>query len=211
LVPEDFFAAHLSRVPVIAILRGHDPGSTVTLARRCWDAGIALVEVPMQGEAGRAALDATVAAARDRGAIAGAGTIYRPADAERAADAGAAFLVGPGLDPDTVRTARDRDVPYLPGVQSATEVQLALGHGVRTVKLFPAGPLGPGWIRALRGPFPEVRFVAVGGVDAANAPAFIDAGAAGVGVGGALGTADTIEKLARLRPGPPATPEGDAG
>jgi 2-dehydro-3-deoxyphosphogluconate aldolase/(4S)-4-hydroxy-2-oxoglutarate aldolase len=93
-------------------------------------------------------------------------------------------------------------VPYLPGVLSATEVQLALAHGLRAVKLFPAGSLGPGWIRAMRGPFPEVGFVAVGGISAANASMFIDAGAIGVGVGGELGNADTIEKLAQLKPAP---------
>jgi 2-dehydro-3-deoxyphosphogluconate aldolase / (4S)-4-hydroxy-2-oxoglutarate aldolase len=199
-MPEEFFEAHLSQVPAIAILRGHDPDSTVKLANRCWDAGLALVEVPTQGPAGLAALQAAVAAGRERGAIVGAGTIYRPEDAAQAGEAGAAFLVAPGLDVETVRVAAEWNLPYLPGVLSAMEVQLALAHGLRSVKLFPAGPLGPGWIRAMRGPFPEVGFVAVGGIGAANASAFIEAGAIGVGVGGELGKSDTIEKLAQLNP-----------
>jgi 2-dehydro-3-deoxyphosphogluconate aldolase / (4S)-4-hydroxy-2-oxoglutarate aldolase len=207
-MPEDFFEAHLSQVPAMAILRGHDPESTVKLAHRCWDAGLALVEVPTQGPAGLAALQATVAAARERGAIAGAGTIYRPEDAAQARDAGAAFLVAPGLDAETMRLSREWGLPYLPGVLSATEIQVALANGLRTVKLFPAGSLGPGWIRAMRGPFPEVGFVAVGGVSAANASAFIEAGAIGVGVGGELGKGDTIEKLAQLEPSRQPRSEG---
>lgn len=195
---DNFFRDRLARTPVIAILRGHTPDVTVRLALRCWQAGITLVEVPMKGEWGLAALGAAAEAARSQGVFVGAGTVHTVEDAHRARDAGASFLVAPGLDLDTVRLAREWDMPYLPGAATPTELQQAVAEGVHTLKLFPAGPLGTAWIDAMRGPFPQVGLVAVGGVTATNAAAFLDAGAVGVGVGGALDQGDTIETLARL-------------
>jgi 2-dehydro-3-deoxyphosphogluconate aldolase/(4S)-4-hydroxy-2-oxoglutarate aldolase len=187
-------------VPCIAILRGHEPVATVELAERCWDAGIELVEVPIQDAKGLTALESTAQAASRRGLLVGAGTVYRVDDAKRARDAGANFLVAPGLELETSTIAAEWKMPYLPGVVSPTEVQLALSHGLHTLKLFPAGGLGADWIRALRGPFPRVNFIAVGGVDAGNALEFLSAGAVAVGVGGALGKGSTIEQLGRLVP-----------
>jgi 2-dehydro-3-deoxyphosphogluconate aldolase/(4S)-4-hydroxy-2-oxoglutarate aldolase len=103
-----------------------------------------------------------------------------------AEDAGAAFAVAPGLDRDAVAAAEARGLPYLPGVATPSEVQLALALGCRTLKLFPASVLGIDWLRSLAGPFPTVRFVAVGGVGAHNASDWMDAGSLGVGVGSAL-------------------------
>jgi Entner-Doudoroff aldolase len=199
-MPDDFFRRHLQHVPVIAILRGPPPPATVRLARRCWEAGIRLIEVPSQGEPGLAALRAAVQAARGQDALIGAGTVYTMDDARRARAAGASFLVAPGLDADTVRLTQEWRMPYLPGVATPSEVQQAKSLGLQTLKLFPACSLGTGWLHALRGPFPEVGFVAVGGISATNAEDFLSAGAVAVGVGGALDSADTIEVLARLTP-----------
>lgn len=196
---DDFFLDRLSPVPVIAILRGYDDATTLTLATSCWAAGMRLVEVPVQGDDGFRALEVTAAEADRRGELVGAGTVYTVADAERALGCGARFLVAPGLDRDTVRFAAERGVPYLPGVVTPSEVQEAKRLGLRTVKLFPAGAMGAPWISALLGPFPEMNFVAVGGVSPRNAGDFLDQGAAGVGVGGALNDAAVVHELGRLR------------
>jgi Entner-Doudoroff aldolase len=193
-----FFGRHLRQVPVIAILRGLPEQTTVDLAHACWDAGIELVEVPAQGAPGLRALEATAAAARERGTVVGAGTVYTVEDAARAREAGAAFLVAPGLDEDTVEYAAANGVPYLPGVMTPTEMQRAASLGVGFVKLFPAGSLGPEFLAALRGPFPEMNFVAVGGVSSHNAQTFLDSGAVAVGVGGALADAQEVRALAAL-------------
>lgn len=198
LLTEDFFQNRLASVPVVAILRGLEPSATVDLARRCWDAGIELVEVPIQDARGLAALEATAHAAQECGREVGAGTVYRVADAVRAKDAGARYLVAPGLDLETVAWCRESGLPYLPGVVSPTEIQVALSQGLRSMKLFPAGAAGVEWLKAMLGPFPQAKFVAVGGVHAHNAAEFLDAGAVAVGVGGALGTEGTIEQLASL-------------
>ncbi len=196
---DHFFLSRLSPVPVIAILRGLNDETTLALATSCWTAGIRLVEVPVQGDEGFHALEVAAAEAERREELVGAGTVYTVADAERALSCGASFLVAPGLDNDTVRFAADRGVPYLPGVTTPTEVQGAKQLGLRTVKLFPAGAMGPAWVSALRGPFPEMNFVAVGGVSARNARDFLEHGAVGVGVGGALNDPAVVRDLAQLR------------
>ena len=77
-------------------------------------------------------------------------------------------------------------------------MQTAVALGLETLKLFPAGELGPGWIRAMAGPFPDVRFVAVGGVSAANAEDFVDAGAIGVGIASSLDPGELPRLLQRV-------------
>jgi 2-dehydro-3-deoxyphosphogluconate aldolase/(4S)-4-hydroxy-2-oxoglutarate aldolase len=84
------------------------------------------------------------------------------------------------------------------GVGSATDVHNARRLGLRWVKAFPASDLGDGWIRAVRAPFPDMRFVATGGIDASNAAAFLDAGASAVAVGGALSDPAQLPALAEL-------------
>jgi 2-dehydro-3-deoxyphosphogluconate aldolase / (4S)-4-hydroxy-2-oxoglutarate aldolase len=182
----DFFAEALARVPVLAILRGVGASGAVAAADECWDAGIPLVEVSLSGENALASLEAVCQRGREVGHAAGAGTVLTPDQVVAAAEAGAAFAVAPGLAPDTVAVAQERGLPYLPGVATPSEVQHALALNCRTVKLFPASSLGTDWLRSLAGPFPEARFVAVGGVDAHNASNWMQAGAVAIGVGSAL-------------------------
>jgi len=171
---------------VMLILRGFSVERSVELAERAWDLGIELVEVPVQSERGFAALAAVIEAARDRGRSVGAGTVVSEEHMSRVAAAGATFAVSPGLDLALVRAAEEHGLAYLPGVGTATEVQLAAGAGLTHLKGFPASVLGPDWFRAMRGPFPDITFVATGGIDAANAPRFLDAGVAAVAVGSAI-------------------------
>jgi 2-dehydro-3-deoxyphosphogluconate aldolase/(4S)-4-hydroxy-2-oxoglutarate aldolase len=182
----DYFAAALRDVPVLAILRGLDPTAAVAAAEKCWRAGISLVEVSLSGAHAMAALEAVCRRGRELGRAAGAGTVLTADQLAEATDAGAAFAVAPGLDPDTVAAAQGLGLPYLPGVATPSEVQNALALECRTLKLFPASALGTDWLRSLAGPFPEVGFVAVGGVDVRNASAWMEAGAVGIGVGSAL-------------------------
>jgi 2-dehydro-3-deoxyphosphogluconate aldolase / (4S)-4-hydroxy-2-oxoglutarate aldolase len=194
----DYFAAALERVPVLAIVRGHKPASAVAAAEQCWRVGIPLVEVSLSTEHALAALKAVCRRGRELGRVAGAGTVLTVDQVAAAAEAGAAFAVAPGLDSDTVAAAQGLDLPYLPGVATPSEVQNALALECRTLKLFPASALGTDWLRSLAGPFPEARFVAVGGVDVRNASAWMEAGAVGIGVGSALEEAVLPELVAAV-------------
>jgi Entner-Doudoroff aldolase len=197
----DFIQARLAASPVIAILRGHRADDAVRVAERCWAAGVELVEVSLAADGAAEALRAVCTRGRELGRTAGAGTVLDPDDVATGAAAGAAFLIAPGLDPRAVVAARRRGLPMVPGAATPSEVQRAVALGCSTVKVFPAAALGPAWITALRAPYPDVRLVAVGGISSANARVFLDAGAAGVGIGSALEPEALGALVGELRPG----------
>lgn len=184
--------------PLMAILRGFGVERSVALARTAWELGIDSVEVPIQSAEDVEALRAVVAAGKDLGKSVGAGTVVTLEHVRQAADAGAAFTVSPGFDLDVVRASFDAGMPPLPGVASATEVQTAQTAGLTWVKAFPASLLGTGWFGAMRGPFPAMRFVATGGMDAGNAGEYLSAGAKVVAVGSALADETQLPRLAEL-------------
>ncbi len=184
--------------PLMAILRGMGVERSVRLATTAWDLGIDAVEVPLQTPDDELALRELVRLGAERGKAVGAGTIIDPAQVAAARDAGARYLVSPGLDPRIVEAARDAGLPILPGVATPSEVQLAVSLGLEWLKAFPATWLGSGWFRHIRGPFPQVTFVATGGLDASNVVEYLDAGVRVAAVGSALEDAAQLERLAEV-------------
>ncbi|NYE19010.1 bifunctional 4-hydroxy-2-oxoglutarate aldolase/2-dehydro-3-deoxy-phosphogluconate aldolase [Microbacterium immunditiarum] len=182
----------------MVIARGLGVDATLALAERAWDAGVALVEVPIQTAADVAALTALAERAAERGLAVGAGTVVEADQVALARDAGATFTVSPGCDDDVVTASLDAGLPTLPGVATATDVHRARRHGLRWLKAFPASVLGPEWPRALHGPFPDARFVATGGITAENALAFLEGGARAVAVGSGLAGERALGALAAL-------------
>jgi 2-dehydro-3-deoxyphosphogluconate aldolase / (4S)-4-hydroxy-2-oxoglutarate aldolase len=174
----------------LAIVRLGTRDEAVAACRILAAAGLRAVEVSLaQAEA-----TAAIAEAADElagVAFVGAGTIRTIADATAAVAAGAQFLVGPGLDEAVAAWASERDLLYVPGALTPTEVEAA-ARWSRLVKLFPAGRFGPGYVRDLRAPFPDVPLVPTGGVDLDNARPFLDAGAAAVALGSSLVNARTV-------------------
>lgn len=187
--------------PMMAIFRGMDADRSTGLADRAWTLGLDCIEVPLQDKPSRRALEAVVAAGAERGRAVGAGTITSVERVEQAAEAGAAFTVAPGLDPEVARASIAAGMPHLPGVATASEVQQARSLGLTWLKAFPASVLGTGWFRAMAGPFPGVPFVATGGIDAGNAADYLDAGARVVAVGSALEDPAQVDRLAGVLAG----------
>jgi len=183
---------------VLVILRGLGPERSLDLATRAWDAGVRLVEVPLQSPADLETLTVLAAAGAGRGRPVGAGTVLDAGQVEIAATVGARFTVSPGVDPEVVRASRAAGLPTLPGVATATDIQHCLQLGVEWLKAFPAAQLGPDWVRAMRGPFPGVRFVATGGIDSGNARTFLSAGAAAVSFGSALADPEQLAAIEEL-------------
>lgn len=194
------FGELFGAAPLMAILRGMGVERSLAVATTAWDLGIEVVEVPVQTPVDVEALRAVVEAAGARGLHVGAGTVVAPEHIRLAKDAGAEFTVSPGFDVEIVRASHDAGLPSLPGVGSATEVQLALKEGLTWLKAFPASLLGTGWFRAMRGPFPQAAFVATGGMDASTAPSFLNAGVRVVAVGSALEDPAQLPALAGLLP-----------
>jgi 2-dehydro-3-deoxyphosphogluconate aldolase / (4S)-4-hydroxy-2-oxoglutarate aldolase len=116
----------------------------------------------------------------------GAGTVTTDEQVERAAEAGASFLVSPGSDPKLLPAMLGTGLLVLPGVLTPSEVMLARRLGAQAVKLFPGSSGGTSYLKALRGPFPDVPFVPTGGVSLENIDDWFAAGAFAVGAGGAL-------------------------
>lgn len=117
----------------------------------------------------------------------GAGTVLDTESCERAIEAGAEFIVSPVFDPGVVEMTRQAGRVAIPGALTPTEVLEAWRSGADLVKIFPCGALGgPGYIRALRGPFPDIRLMVTGGVRLENAVEFLKAGASAVGAGESL-------------------------
>ena len=197
---DDWFEREFATTRVMVIMRGLGGAASLALAERAWAAGVRAVEVPVQRPADVESLRVVAAAARDRGLAVGAGTVVSIEQVEVARRAGAAYTVSPGLDDDVVRATLAAGLPTLPGVATATEVQRAVRLGLGWLKMFPAATLGPGWVSALRGPFPDVRFVATGGVTVESAPSFLAAGARVVALGSALADPAQVEQLSRLAP-----------
>lgn len=124
-----------------------------------------------------------IRAARQANICIGAGTVLNSESAKRALDAGAEFLVSPGLSLDLIQLTQAAGIPYFPGVLSPTEVMTALNQNLDTLKLFPASSVGPAYLKHLNGPFPQVKWLPTGGIAFAEIPAYLEAGALAVGQG----------------------------
>ena len=177
--------AQLAATRLVAILRRTDAAAAVETAEALLAGGIRCLEVTCDSPG---ALEMIVAIDRALGgrALVGAGTVLDAATAEAALEAGARFLVSPHLDVDLVSRLTQRGVVWLPGAFTATEILAAWRAGASVVKVFPSGPVGPAYIRDMRGPLRNLPLLPTGGVTLENAGAFFRAGAWGLGIGSAL-------------------------
>lgn len=185
--------AGLVEFPVVGILRGFDPAATIRTVEIAWREGLNMVEVTLNSPDVHATITALRnSPARTNGAMVGAGTVTGVDEAAAAVDAGAEFLVTPIAAVDVVKWAVARDIPVFPGAFSPTEVFRLWQAGATAVKVFPASVLGVEYIKALRGPMPQIPLLPTGGIGIDNAPAYIKAGAVGLGVGSPLFSADML-------------------
>jgi 2-dehydro-3-deoxyphosphogluconate aldolase/(4S)-4-hydroxy-2-oxoglutarate aldolase len=176
---------------LIAIVRGLAGGQIVPLAKALLAGGISLIEVTFdQAEPGAFAQTAqAIAAIREacgEAVSAGAGTVMSPEQLRMAHEAGAQFIISPNVDEAVIAGTRALGLVSLPGCMTPTECAAAHSYGADFIKIFPAGVLGPAYIKALKAPLRHLRFMAVGGVGPGNIPDFLQAGAVGFGVGGNL-------------------------
>ena len=153
----------LKLIPVVALERAED---AEPLADALCTGGLPCAEITLRTDA---ALDAIRALADREDFLLGAGTVHSAEQAEAAVEAGAKFVVTPGFNPRTVTWCLENKVPVFPGIATPTDLELALEHGVTTVKFFPAETLGGvKTLKAFSGPYGEVRFIPTGGIHAGN-------------------------------------------
>lgn len=184
VIANDALAARVTEDRLVAIIRGTDIDATVAAAGVLFQHGVRVLEVPLTLEGATEAIKQIVADAPE-GAIVGAGTVLTAAAVDASLAAGAEFIVTPTLA-SSVAYAAGNGIGVLAGVYTPTEIQQAMDLGVAATKLFPASTLGPGFIKAVRDPFPAARIIPVGGVSLDTIDGFFAAGAVAMGVGGPL-------------------------
>lgn len=151
-------------VPVIKVKRAED---AVPLCRALAEGGLPVAEITFRTDAAEEAIRRVHDELPE--VILGAGTVLTTEQVDRAVAAGASYIVSPGINPQVVRHCQEKGVPVLPGCANPTDIETALSLGLETVKFFPAEALGGlKMIKALSGPYPNVRFVPTGGVNEKN-------------------------------------------
>ncbi len=156
------------------------------------EGGARVIEYTLRGPGAERVLARLVAGA-PAGVAIGAGSVADASAARTALDTGAAFVVGPNGDPAVAALCADREVAYVPGTLTPTEIVVARSWGCPIVKVFPVSALGgPAYIRALRGPLPDLQTMASGGVGPGDVRAYLEAGATCVGMGGELVRKDLL-------------------
>jgi len=152
-------------IPVLTIERRED---AVPLARALVAGGVTMLEVTLRTPVAIEAAKAIIAEVPE--AVVGIGTILNPNDLARAQALGAKFGISPGVTPDLLKAAAASGLPFAPGIATSSELMQALAHGFDLVKFFPAEQSGGiKALRALAGPFPDMRFCPTGGIGEANA------------------------------------------
>ncbi len=151
-------------VPVIVL---EDAKDALPLAEALIEGGLPCAEVTFRTAAAEASIRAISEAYPDM--LVGAGTVLTTEQVDRAVDAGAKFIVSPGFNPRIVKYCQEKGVPITPGCSSPTDIEQALEHGLKVVKFFPAEQLGGlAMIKALAGPYVDVKFMPTGGINAGN-------------------------------------------
>jgi len=180
-------------IGIVPVVRASSPGEARIAADAVCEGGIPVVEITMTVPG---ALDVIGELAKNNasGVLVGAGTVLNAEAARRCLDAGAQFLVSPGLNLQTVELAVREGKLMMAGALTPTEVITAWEAGADFVKVFPCGQVGgANYIKALRGPLPQVLLVPTGGVNLATAADFLLAGAVALGIGGELVQADALK------------------
>ncbi|WP_373752971.1 bifunctional 4-hydroxy-2-oxoglutarate aldolase/2-dehydro-3-deoxy-phosphogluconate aldolase [Neisseria weixii] len=168
LTPREILSAG-AVIPVMAI---DDLSTAVDLAHALVEGGIPTLEITLRTPVG---VDAIRLIAKEvPNAIVGAGTVTNPEQLKAVEDAGALFAISPGLHETLAKASHQSSIPLIPGVTTPGEVQLALEHGLDTLKLFPAEVVGgKAMLKALFGPYPDIRFCPTGGITLESAPEYL--------------------------------------
>ncbi|MFD6610150.1 bifunctional 4-hydroxy-2-oxoglutarate aldolase/2-dehydro-3-deoxy-phosphogluconate aldolase [Micromonospora chalcea] len=194
--------AELAAARILAVIRGTDTAGAIAAGTALLEEGVRVVEVALTTPDAARAVEALRAVA-PAGSLVGAGTVLTAADVAEVAAAGAQFVVTPAVVESIAEAAR-LGLPVAAGAFTPTEAYTAMRLGASAIKLFPASVGGPAYLKAVRDPFPDIPFVAVGGVGLAELPGYFAAGAIAVGLGGPLvgdaasgGDLDALRQRAR--------------
>jgi 2-dehydro-3-deoxyphosphogluconate aldolase/(4S)-4-hydroxy-2-oxoglutarate aldolase len=181
----------IEEIGIIPAVRGFSTEDALFASDALLHGGIPIVEITMTIPRATAVIEELRLKSTDL--TVGAGTVLNIDSARESVEAGAMFLTSTGLDREIVEFADKMNIPMIPGALTPSEVMMAMKAGAEFIKLFPCSAMGgPAYVRALKGPFPNVRFIASGGVSQQTAADYIRAGATAIGVGQDLLPRDAI-------------------
>ena len=176
----------ISEIGIVPVVRANTGAEAIAATEAVTLGGIPIVEITMTVPGAVDVIGELSKTAGNRVLI-GAGTVLSAEDAQRCLDAGAQFLVSPGFNQETVELANRAGILIMAGALTPTEVITAWKAGSDIVKIFPCGTIGGAkYIKALKGPLPQIPMVPTGGVNLSTAADFLAAGAEALGVGGEL-------------------------
>lgn len=186
MAPAEILRDYLGQCPLVAIIRGVTPGEAEAVGRAIFDAGIRIIEVPLNSPDPLASISSLATALGDQ-ALIGAGTVLDPAQVAEVRRAGGRLIVSPDCNPDVIAAAAAADMVSTPGYFTPSEAFAAIRAGAHGLKLFPAEAASPDMLKSQLAVIPRnVPVLVVGGIKPDNMQPWIDAGAAGFGLGGGL-------------------------
>jgi 2-dehydro-3-deoxyphosphogluconate aldolase/(4S)-4-hydroxy-2-oxoglutarate aldolase len=184
----------IGEVGIIPVVRAVNASEALQAVRAVYAGGISIVEITMTVPNATTVIRELVREYADKLLI-GGGTVLTYEQAIECVDAGAEFLVSPGLSAPVMEAAKSRGKLAIPGALTPTEVMAARREGAGLIKIFPCESMGgPKYIKALRGPFPDVDFVPTGGVSISNAGDYFAAGSFALGIGSELVDLNALRK-----------------
>ena len=193
------FRRHFAECPLVAIIRGVTPAEAADIAQAIYDAGIRIIEVPLNSPDPLESIRIIADRLASR-ALVGAGTVLDPADVAKVAAAGGKLIVSPNTNPEVIEATVAAGMVSSPGYFTPSEAFAAIQAGAHAIKLFPAEAASPTIVRSQRAVLPkDMPLIVVGGVTPESVPDWLAAGANGFGLGGSLykagqDAAKTLEK-----------------
>lgn len=190
--------SRIGQTPLVPLFTHHDIGVAKEIVHACYRGGVRVFEYT--NRAGNAAEVFTALLGWVRQTLPdlaiGIGTIYNARQAEQFADIGADFIIQPILDAGVGAVCAKRGLAWIPGAMSLTEIYTARQLGADIIKIFPASTVGPGFLKAIRGPMPDVKIMATGGVEPTgeSLQTWFGAGSYCVGMGSQLFSREVLEK-----------------
>ena len=182
----------LKDCPIVPVLRKISYEKSAGVIQALYDGGIRAVEITMDTENAEDMIREAVKTFSGR-MLVGAGTVLTVEDCDRAMAAGAQFLVAPNFNSAVLAYAVEKNVPFIPGVFTPSEMVQADQAGAAMVKLFPASTLGPGFIKDVKGPLGHIDILTTGGITKETVRSYLAAGAVSVGAGSALVRKEFLE------------------
>ncbi len=184
---------------IVAVVRGVSSGQIIDLAQALEKGGVTCIEVTFDQSSEEKAKDTVKAIRRlkeemGERILVGAGTVMTPAQVREAAQAGAEYMISPNTNDDVIRETKRLGKVSVPGAFTPSEAAHAYETGADIVKIFPAGNVGPSYIKALKAPLKHIPMMATGGITVENCAEFLKAGTDGLGVGGNLVSLKLIEE-----------------